>query len=80
MKKKNGFKYLSGTIVVLLVAITLVVSGILLQMYGLSTSNQLLVNLSPDVLGGGILIFALFLVVSLLGLIGIKVKMKYTSK
>ena len=80
MKKKNGFKYLSGTIVVLLVAFILVISGIILQMYGLSTGNQLITNLSPDVLGGGVLVFAVFLVVSILGLIGIKVKMKYTSK
>ena len=77
MKKKNSLKYLSATIVVLLVASVLVISGILLQMYGLSTGNQLLTNLSPDVLGGGILVFAIFLVVVLLGLIGIKVKMKY---
>ena len=77
MKKKNNFKYLSATAVILLVAIMLVVGGILLYMYGLSCDSQIITHFAPDVFGGGIMIFALFLVVIALGFIGIKIKMKY---
>lgn len=77
MKKKNGLKFVSATAVVLLVATMLVTVGAIGYKWALDTDNQFLAGLFPDVLGGGIFIFALFLIVIGLGFVGIKIKMKY---
>lgn len=78
MSSKNKYKFVPATTVLLLVSAALVTVGALAYKYGLDTNNPLLIGLSPDVFGGGVMIFALFVIVALLGLFGVRVlKMKY---
>lgn len=78
MKNKSKRVFISATTVLLVVSAALVTLGAFAYKYGLDTDNPLLVGLSPDVFGGGIMIFALFVIVFILGLLKIRVsRMKY---
>ena len=53
--------------IVFMVAGLLVAGGYWLQEYALDTGNQMLINLSPDVFGSGLLVFVAGIVLWLLG-------------
>lgn len=77
MKKKYK-KIIPVTLIITLTATFLVVFGVALLKYGLYTNNTFWIALSPDIVGGGVLIFSLMIATIIIGLFGLKIKMKYT--